>query len=167
MSEPSEPSQPGQPGQPAAPSGLGELVVRLNAAIARRFARSLAVLPVSAGDCGGCRAELAAAFGPVHDVQRLGADIVVTPRHADALLVTGPVTAAMREPLLRAHAAMSEPRIVIAAGACAIDGHIFAGAPAVVGPLSALLPVDIFIPGCPPSPRQLIEGLMAAMGRRA
>ena len=146
------------------PAGMGELVANVNAAIARRFRRSLAVLVVSAGDCGGCRAEWQAAFGPVHDLTQHGVDLVVTPRHADALVVTGPVTRAMREPVLRAYQAMSEPRIVIAAGACAVDCHVFAGAPGVVGPLSALLPVDVYIPGCPPTPRALMQGLLKAMG---
>jgi Ni,Fe-hydrogenase III small subunit len=104
-------------------------------------------------------------LNPYYDLHRLGIFIATSPRHADGLLVTGPITAAMREPLLRTYEAMADPRLVIAVGACACTGGVFARSPLVAGPLESILPVDAFIPGCPPSPLTLIHGLLLALDR--
>jgi Ni,Fe-hydrogenase III small subunit len=128
--------------------------------------RSAAIRHVDAGSCNGCEHELGAATNPYYDLQRFGLAITASPRHADVLLVTGPVTTRMRAPLLMAHDAMPDPRLVAALGDCALGCRLL-GAPAeVVGAVDAILPVAIRIPGCPPTPseiaRHLLEGLDAA-----
>jgi Ni,Fe-hydrogenase III small subunit len=122
--------------------------------------RSLAVRHVDCGSCNGCEHELILASSPYADLQRFGIGIVASPRHADVLLVTGPVTTRMREPLLAAWAAMPEPRRVVALGDCAL-GHDVLGTPnEIVGPVESVLPVDLRIPGCPPSPDEIAAGLL-------
>ena len=153
---------------PASPD-TGAEVARLGAAVqaaARRlFRRSLHVRQVDAGSCNGCEFEVSALMGPYYDAQRFGIDIVASPRHADLLLVTGPVTRHLRQALLDSYEAMAEPRLVAAMGVCPINGGVFAGSYAVEGPLDRLLPVDVYIPGCPPRPQALLHGLLLALGR--
>lgn len=120
---------------------------------------------VDAGSCNGCEIEIGSVFGPVYDGERYGARLVASPRHADALLVTGPVTRNMEEALRRTAEAVSAPRIVVAVGDCARDGGVFADAYGVVGPVSAVLPVDVEIPGCPPTPEAIIAALRGLTGR--
>jgi Ni,Fe-hydrogenase III small subunit len=134
-------------------------------AIARRLGRSLHVRHLDAGSCNGCDWEIAALLNPIHDVQRLGIDFVASPRHADLLLVTGVMTRNLEEAALRTYAAMPEPRLVVAVGACAISGGVFAGSYAARDGIGGVLPVDVFVPGCPPRPEALINGLLLAMGR--
>lgn len=123
--------------------------------------RSLAVRHVDAGSCNGCEHELTLIASPYEDVQRYGFGIVASPRHADVLLVTGTVTTRMRAPLLAAYAAMPEPRRVVALGDCALGRGVLAAASEIVGPVESLLPVDLRIPGCPPSPSAITQALVA------
>lgn len=120
---------------------------------------SLAVRHVDAGSCNGCEHELTAAAGPHYDLARFGLSITASPRHADVLLVTGPVTVHMRAALLAAYEAMPEPRIVAALGNCALGRGIIATADSLAGPLEDLLAVSVRIAGCPPTPQQIIDGL--------
>lgn len=124
---------------------------------------SMAIRHVDAGSCNGCEHELGAAANPYYDMARFGLEIVASPRHADVLLVTGPVTTRMRKPLLAAWQAMPEPRLVAALGDCARGCGAFAGSPETVGGLSEVLPVDIEIPGCPPRPDEIAQALLAAL----
>ena len=137
------------------------LVARLEAAAQMRLGRSLAISQVDAGSCNGCELEINAMQNVVHDLERFGLRFVASPRHADVLLVTGPLTRNMREALLRTAECMPEPKWVVAAGDCAVDGGIFKGSYAVEGGIDAALPVDLLIPGCPPTPTQLLEGMLA------
>ena len=137
----------------------------LRASARRLFSRSLHVRQVDAGSCNGCEFELATLLGPAYDLQRFGIDIVASPRHADLLLVTGPVTRHLRQALLDSYQAMAEPRLVAAMGVCPISGGVFAGSYAVCGPLDLHLPVDVYIPGCPPRPQAILHGLLLALGR--
>jgi Ni,Fe-hydrogenase III small subunit len=125
--------------------------------------RSLAVRHVDAGSCNACEHELTAASNPYYDLQRFGIDVVASPRHADVLLITGPVTVHMREPLLAAYAAMPEPRLVAALGDCALGCGVLGSAAALAGSVEDLFPVDIRIPGCPPAPDVIADGLLAAL----
>jgi Ni,Fe-hydrogenase III small subunit len=122
--------------------------------------RSLALRHVDAGSCNGCEHELILASGPYVDLQRFGLGVVASPRHADVLLVTGTVTTRMREPLLTAYAAMPEPRRVAALGDCALGCGVIATASELVGPVEDVLPVDLSIPGCPPTPEAIAEALL-------
>jgi Ni,Fe-hydrogenase III small subunit len=137
--------------------------LRRTAALGRGAPRSLAVRHVDAGSCNACEHELGAVSNPYHDLQRFGLDIVASPRHADVLLVTGPVTVHMREPLRIAYDAMPRPRLVAALGDCAMGCGILGTRAALAGPLDSVLPVDIRIPGCPPSPAAIADGLLAAL----
>ncbi|HWJ49988.1 MAG TPA: hypothetical protein VNR42_03150 [Solirubrobacteraceae bacterium] len=140
--------------------------VRREAHLARGRPRSLAIRHVDAGSCNGCEHELGLVTSPRYDLQRFGLDIVASPRHADVLLITGAVTTRMAGALLIAYQAMPEPRLVAALGDCAL-GHGILGDPAeLAGPLEHLLPVDIRIPGCPPSPAAIAEHLSVALERR-
>ena len=145
-------------------------VALLGAALARdvraRFGRSLHIRQVDAGSCNGCELEIGGLTGPHYDLERFGLSFVASPRHADCLLVTGPVTRNMAEALRHTYDATPDPKIVIAAGDCAVDAGIFRGSYAVVGGVSAIVPVDVTIPGCPPSPAALLAGLLDALGRR-
>ena len=145
---------------------LEVLGTRLGGEVRRLFGRSLHIRQVDAGSCNGCELEISGLTGPHYDLERFGLHFVASPRHADCLLVTGPVTRNMAEALKRTWDATPDPKIVIAAGDCARDGGIFGGSYAVVGGVSAVIPVDAVIPGCPPSPRALLAGLLAAIGRR-
>jgi Ni,Fe-hydrogenase III small subunit len=124
---------------------------------------SLALRHVDAGSCNGCEHELNAVANPFYDLQQYGLNIVASPRHADVLLVTGPVTTRMKDALLRAYEAMPEPRLVAALGDCALGCNVIGSARELAGPLEELLPVSIRIPGCPPTPQVIAEHLLAAM----
>lgn len=139
------------------------LAERLDAAAQARLGRSLGVFAVEAAGCGGCACEVAALAGPHYDFERFGLRFVASPRHADVLLVTGALGRNMREALERALAAMPEPRWVVAVGDCAADGGPFRGSYAVEGGVSDALPVDLLIPGSPPAPAQVLEGLLALL----
>lgn len=131
----------------------------------RLFRHSLHIRHVDAGSCNGCESELQMLSAPYYDLQRLGLFFTPTPRHADALLVTGVVTRQMEQPLRLTFDAMPEPKLVVAAGACAIGCGSFEGGAMVHGPLDHLLPVDVYVPGCPPTPLALLHGLLLAIGR--
>jgi Ni,Fe-hydrogenase III small subunit len=148
-----------------APSGtaLAELAQSVNRAARARLGRSLAIRQVDAGSCNGCELEIHALNNAFYDLERLGLRFVASPRHADVLMVTGPVTKNMREALLRTYQATPDPKWVVAVGTCAVDGGVFAGSYAVVGGVKDVIPVDLHIHGCPPSPTQLLSGLMALL----
>ena len=143
------------------------LADRLAAAAQARLGRSLAIRPVAAGGCNGCEVELRLLASAVHDLERFGLSIVTSPRHADVLLVTGPVTRSMHEAVVRAWQATPDPKWVVAVGDCAIDGGVFRGSYAVAGGAEAALPVDLAIRGCPPTPTQLLEGLRCLLEANA
>jgi membrane-bound hydrogenase subunit mbhJ len=135
--------------------------LRLDIALRRpRKGRSLALRHVDAGSCNGCEHELTLAACPYYDLQRFGLGVVASPRHADVLLVTGPVTSRMREPLLTAYQAMPEPRRVAALGDCALGCGVLGAAGELVGALEQVLPVDLRIPGCPPAPEAIATSLL-------
>jgi Ni,Fe-hydrogenase III small subunit len=135
------------------------LAERLAAAAQARLGRSLAIRPLAAGGCNGCEVELRLLASAVYDLERFGLSIVASPRHADVLLVTGPVTRTMHAALVRTWQATPEPKWVVAVGDCAIDGGVFKGSYAISGGAEAALPVDMAIRGCPPTPAQLLDGL--------
>jgi Ni,Fe-hydrogenase III small subunit len=132
---------------------------------ARTLRGSLELRHVDAGSCNGCELEITSAFGPVYDVERFGVRLVASPRHADALLVTGPVTKNMVGPLHKTFDAMPEPKMVIALGDCALDCGVFRGGYGVEGSVVDVLPVDIEIPGCPPSPEVIVRALRGFTGQ--
>lgn len=142
------------------------LAQRLEKKMLRLFGRSLKLRQVSAGGCNGCEADINVLGTLVFDLGRFGVQFVASPRHADGLLVTGPVTENMRSALLATYAAVPEPKLVIAAGACAISGGPFAGGPEVHDGIGGLLPVDLFIPGCPPHPYTTLDGLLRQLSKR-
>ncbi|MGH7641000.1 MAG: NADH-quinone oxidoreductase subunit B family protein [Candidatus Dormibacteria bacterium] len=144
---------------------LQQLAARVRLAATSMFRRSLHIRHVDAGSCNGCEAELQLLSSPYYDLHRLGFFFTPTPRHADALLVTGVVTSPMEGPLRRTFEAMPDPKLVVAAGVCAIGGGAFAASPMTRGPLDRILPVDVYVPGCPPSPLALLHGLLLAVGR--
>ncbi len=142
---------------------LAELAGRVKEASRRRLGRTLSIREVDAGSCNGCELEIHALNNVLYDLERFGLRFVASPRHADVLLVTGPVTANMREALERTYQATPDPKWVVAVGNCGRDGGVFAGSAACVGGVSAVLPVDLHIPGCPPSPIALLGGLLALL----
>ncbi len=129
------------------------------------FGRSLRLREVCAGSCNGCEAELQALNNVIFDLSRFGIQFVASPRHADGLVVTGPVSENMRHALLETYAAVPPPKLVIAVGACAISGGPFRGSPEVHDGCGSLLPVDLYIPGCPPHPLTLLDGFLRLLGR--
>jgi Ni,Fe-hydrogenase III small subunit len=131
----------------------------------RVFGRSLKLRHVSAGDCSACASELQALGNVVFDLGRFGIQFVASPRHADGLLITGPVTANMRLALAKTWEAVPQPRLVVAVGACAISGGPFRGRPEVHDGAASAVPVDLFVPGCPPHPLTLLDGLLRLLGR--
>ena len=157
VTELSGPSAPTRPADPAA----------LRRAIDRTLGRSLHVRHLDVGSCNGCDWEIAALLNAYYDIQRLGIDFVASPRHADLLLVTGIMTRNLEGAARRTYEAMPEPRLVVAVGACAIGGGVFAGTYAGRDGIADVLPVDVFIPGCPPRPEALIHGMLVAVGRMA
>src|SRR5476649_1538165 len=144
-------------------AGLAELAQAVNRAARARLGRSLSIRQVDAGSCNGCELEIHALSNAFYDLERFGLRFVASPRHADVLLVTGPVTKNMREALERTYNATPDPKWVVAVGACAVDGGIFAGGYAVVGGVSSVVPVDLHIRGCPPNPLELLKGLIALL----
>ena len=144
-------------------AGLEQLAAMLHQSARRRLGRSLAIRQVDAGSCNGCELEIQALNNAYHNLERYGLHFVASPRHADVLLVTGPVTRNMREALERTWNATPEPKWVVAVGDCALDGGCFAAGYAVVGGVAEVLPVDLHIAGCPPSPRALLEGLLGLL----
>ena len=148
---------------PVEDAALAELANVLDRAAKRRLGRSLSIREVDAGSCNGCELEIHALQNAFYDLERFGLRFVASPRHADVLLVTGPVTRNMREALERTYAATPDPKWVVAVGDCAADGGIFAGSYAVVGGVDKVVPVDLHIRGCPPDPVALLKGLLALM----
>ena len=142
---------------------LAELGASVERAARRRLGRSLSIREVDAGSCNGCELEIHALNNAFYDLERFGLHFVASPRHADVLLVTGPVTRNMREALERTYNATPDPKWVVAVGDCAVDGGIFAGSYAVVGGVSGVVPVDLHIRGCPPAPTQLLKGLLTLL----
>lgn len=130
------------------------------------FGRSLHIREVDAGSCNGCEVEIAALNNPYYDLERFGLHFVPSPRHADCLLVTGPVTRNMADPLRRTYEATPGPKLVIAIGDCARDCGVFAGAYGVLGPVSAVVPVDVVVAGCPPTPEMILSGILVALQQR-
>jgi len=142
---------------------LKELAANLDRAARRRLGRSLSIRQVDAGSCNGCELEIHALNNAFYDLERYGLRFVASPRHADVLMVTGPVTKNMREALERTYYATPDPKWVVAVGDCAADGGVFAGSYACVARLADVISVDLHIPGCPPSPKALLSGLLALM----
>src|SRR5438270_14070629 len=151
----------------AAPSvedaALAELANSVDRAAKRKLGRSLSIREVDAGSCNGCELEIHALNNAIYDLERFGLRFVASPRHADVLLVTGPVTKNMREALERTYRATPDPKWVIAVGDCAVSGGLFAASYAVEGGVKGILPVSLNIPGCPPTPEQLLKGLLALL----
>jgi Ni,Fe-hydrogenase III small subunit len=144
---------------------LMALAAQLNAAARRKLGRGLSIREVDAGSCNGCELEIHALNNAYYDLDRFGLRFVASPRHADVLLVTGPVTRNMREGLERTWRATPDPKWVVAAGDCAAGCGVFAASPACLGAVSKVVPVDLTIPGCPPTPTQLLQGLLALLLR--
>jgi Ni,Fe-hydrogenase III small subunit/formate hydrogenlyase subunit 6/NADH:ubiquinone oxidoreductase subunit I len=132
---------------------------------ARMFGRSLHIREVDAGSCNGCEVEINGLNSPIYDAERFGIHFVASPRHADMLLVTGPVTRNMELALRKTYDATPEPRLVVAVGACGCSGGIFGKNYATCGSVDSVVPVDVYIPGCPPNPHALLHGILLAMGR--
>jgi Ni,Fe-hydrogenase III small subunit len=145
---------------------LATLGAELDRAAQRRLGRSLAIREVDAGSCNGCELEIHALNNAYYDLERFGMRFVASPRHADVLLVTGPVTRNMREGLERTWRATPDPKWVVAAGDCAAGCGVFADSPACIGAVAKVVPVDLVIRGCPPTPTQLLEGLLALLSAR-
>jgi Ni,Fe-hydrogenase III small subunit len=144
-------------------AAVAALAASVERAARRRLGRSLSIREVDAGSCNGCELEIHALNNAFYDLERFGFRFVASPRHADVLLVTGPVTRNIREALERTHNATPDPKWVIAVGDCAVDGGIFAGSYAVIGAVNSVVPVDYHIRGCPPRPLDLLKGLLAVL----
>jgi Ni,Fe-hydrogenase III small subunit len=142
---------------------LAELAKTVDRAARAKLGRSLSIRQVDAGSCNGCELEIHALNNAFYDLERLGLRFVASPRHADVLMVTGPVTKNMRQALLRTYNATPDPKWVVGVGTCAIDGGVFADSYAVVGGVKDVVPVDLHIRGCPPSPTKLLKGLIALL----
>jgi Ni,Fe-hydrogenase III small subunit len=144
-------------------AALAELAKSVKRAARAKLGRSLAIRQVDAGSCNGCELEIHALNNAFYDLERFGFRFVASPRHADVLMVTGPVTRNMRQALERVYNATPDPKWVVAVGACALDGGIFAKSYAVEGGVQDVIPVDLHIDGCPPSPIKLLRGLLALL----
>jgi Ni,Fe-hydrogenase III small subunit len=138
---------------------------RLERRVAELFGRALAIREVDAGSCNGCEIEITGLTGPVYDMERFGLHFVASPRHADLLLVTGPVTRNMEIPLRRTYEATPDPKFVVAVGDCAKTCGVFRNSYAVVGPVESVIPVDVTVAGCPPEPADILRGILAALDR--
>ena len=147
-------------------AALAELSAGVDRAARRRLGRSLSIRQVDAGSCNGCELEIHALNNAFYDLERFGLRFVASPRHADVLMVTGPVTNNMREALQRTYNATPDPKWVIAIGDCAVDGGLFAGSYAVVGGVSTVVPVDFHVRGCPPRPLELLKGLLLILEKQ-
>ena len=145
--------------------GTEEPAKRIATAIQNLLGRSLAIRQVDAGSCNGCEQEIVALNNPVHDIERFGIHFVASPRHADMLLVTGPVTRNMELALRKTWAATPDPKVAVAVGACGISGGIFGTNYASLGGVDAVIPVNVYIPGCPPRPEALLYGILLALGQ--
>ena len=152
---------------PADPETTASLRVRLEAAAQTRLGRSLAIRHVNTGSCGGCELELRALNNLVYDLERFGLRFVESPRHADVLLVTGPLTRNLKAALEQAWDATPDPKWVVAVGDCAVDGGVFKGSYAVLGGTGLSIPVDLKIGGCPPPPAQILAGLRSLLEANA
>lgn len=150
-------AEPAGPAPGPVPPSAATKVARLRGSVQLRH--------VDAGSCNGCEIEIGSAFGPVHDAERYGARLVASPRHADAVLVTGPVTHNMVRPLRATFEAMPQPRIVVAVGDCARTCGEFSGGYGVHGPVAKVIPVDLEVPGCPPPPEAIVAALRGLTGR--
>jgi len=148
------------PPRTADPAQVKELRARLAAATATKLGRALAIRHVPAGSCNGCELELRATQNMIYDLTQYGLSFTPSPRHADILLITGVAGRNMVEAARQARAAMPEPVLVVACGDCAVDGGVFKGSPAVSGGADAIMPIDLVIPGCPPTPAQIIQALI-------
>jgi Ni,Fe-hydrogenase III small subunit len=154
-----------EPPPSADDAALAGLAQQVDHTARRRLGRSLSIRQVDAGSCNGCELEIHALNNAFYDIERFGLRFVASPRHADVLLVTGPVTGNMREALYRTWAATPDPKWVVAVGDCALDGGVFKESYAVVGGVSAVVPVDMHIIGCPPTPTALLKALLALLRR--
>lgn len=144
---------------------LLQLVKAVDAQSQRLFGRALAIREVDAGSCNGCEIEITGLTSPVYDSERFGVHFVASPRHADMLLVTGPVTRNMEVPLRKTYEATPDPKLVVAVGDCAKTCGVFAGSYAVAGSVDQVIPVDVFVPGCPPEPADILRGILTALDR--
>ncbi len=142
------------------------LLREVEAGARRMFGRALAIREVDAGSCNGCEIEITGLTSPVYDSERFGVHFVASPRHADMLLVTGPVTRNMAVPLLKTYEATPAPKLVVAVGDCARTCGVFAGSYAIAGSVDQIIPVDAFVAGCPPEPADILRGILVAIGRR-
>ncbi len=131
----------------------------------RLLGRALAIREVDAGSCNGCEIEISGLTGPTYDASRFGIHFVASPRHADMLLVTGPVTRNMELPLRKTYEATPDPKLVVAVGDCARTCGVFAGSYAIAGSVDTVIPVDVFVDGCPPTPTAILTGILAALDR--
>jgi Ni,Fe-hydrogenase III small subunit len=152
-----------EPGMPAVETDIELLGSAIAEEALKRFGRALHIREVDPGSCNGCELEITGLNSPYYDLERFGLQFVASPRHADCLLVTGPVTRNMADPLKRTYDATPDPKIVIAVGDCAKDCGIFAGGYGVAGPVSSVIPVDVVVPGCPPNPRAILSGILQAI----
>jgi Ni,Fe-hydrogenase III small subunit len=150
----------------AGPAELERVGAEVRRRVGQVFAGSLAIRQVDAGSCNGCELEIHALNNPYYDIERFGVHFVASPRHADLLLVTGPVSRHMEAALRRVYDATPEPKLVIAVGDCAADGGEFGVSYACCGGVAEVLPVDAVIPGCPPTPLALLRGILAVTGRK-
>ncbi len=142
---------------------LRVLAQRLDEAVLKHFGRALAVRHVDAGSCNGCELEIHATNSPYYNLERLGIKFVASPRHADLLLVTGPVSRHLEEALLRTYEATPEPKLVVAVGDCGCTGGIFGESYASCGRVANVIPVDVAVPGCPPTPVAILQGILTAI----
>jgi Ni,Fe-hydrogenase III small subunit len=150
---------------PQGPDGADAAVQRIQRELLDILGQALAIRQVDAGSCNGCELEIHALGNPYYNIEGLGIRFVASPRHADLLLVTGPVSRHMHEALLRTYEATPEPRLVVAVGDCACNGGIFGESYASCGRVANVLPVDVEIPGCPPPPIELLRGILSAVQR--
>jgi Ni,Fe-hydrogenase III small subunit/formate hydrogenlyase subunit 6/NADH:ubiquinone oxidoreductase subunit I len=146
-------------------SGIEATESRVRDRIREVLGRSLAIREVDAGSCNGCEIEVHALNNPIYDLERLGIHFVASPRHADMLLVSGPVTRNMELALIKAYNATPDPKVVVAIGACGISGGIYGRNYATLGGVDSAIPVDVYVPGCPPRPLALLHGILLAVGR--
>lgn len=153
--------------EPAPATEIAALAAPLAAAARRGLGRSLSIREIDAGSCNGCELEIHALNNAYYDLERFGLRFVASPRHADLLLVTGPVSANMREALRRTYDATPAPKWVVAVGDCGRDGGCFRGSYAVAGGVAEVIPVDLFIPGCPPAPAAILQGLLTLLETQA
>jgi Ni,Fe-hydrogenase III small subunit len=156
-----------EPGGPVDAETAASLAGRLEATSRARLGRSIAIRHIDAGSCGGCEIEIRALANVIHDLERFGLTFVTSPRHADVLLVTGPLTRNLIEAVEQAWTAAPDPKFVVAVGDCAVDGGVFKGSYAIAGGVGTTLPVDLLISGCPPTPERILAGLRALLEANA